>query len=77
LAARPSWRSRASPCRSRARAGPATLLEEFAGFITVHPSYLLRIPEEDAKAEAYRSFVGDLRQVRELGEATRAAATLV
>jgi len=37
----------------------------FAGFITVHPSYLLRLPDE-AKDEAYGAFVGDLRRVAEL-----------
>jgi DNA polymerase len=35
-----------------------------AGFITVHPSYLLRMPDRNAKARAYREFVGDLRRVR-------------
>ena len=30
------------------------------GFITVHPSYLLRLPEEAAKREAYTAFVTDL-----------------
>lgn len=38
----------------------------FQGFITVHPSYLLRLPDE-AKAEAYAAFVDDLRRVEELG----------
>ena len=38
----------------------------FQGFITVHPSYLLRLPDE-AKAEAYAAFVDDLRRVAELG----------
>ena len=33
------------------------------GFITVHPSYLLRIPDRDAKEQAYRDFVRDLRSV--------------
>ncbi len=31
---------------------------------TVHPSYLLRIPDEDARARAYRHFVADLKLVR-------------
>ena len=31
-------------------------------FITVHPSYLLRIPDEELKAREYRQFVEDLRQ---------------
>lgn len=55
---------------TRAR-GPAKLLEDFSGFITVHPSYLLRLPDEDAKAAAYDLFVRDLIQVRELGAVER------
>jgi DNA polymerase len=35
-------------------------------FVTVHPSYLLRVPDEDAKAREYRAFVEDLRKVREI-----------
>jgi uracil-DNA glycosylase family protein len=50
---------------TRAR-GPAELLEHFRGFITVHPSYLLRIPDREAKEMAYHQFVGDLTAVREL-----------
>ena len=50
--------------------------EEFAledgavAHITVHPSYLLRLPDQEAKAEAYARFVVDLR------EAARRAETL-
>ena len=40
--------------------------DRFQGFITVHPSYLLRLPDE-AKAEAYAAFVDDLRRVADLG----------
>jgi DNA polymerase len=36
------------------------------GFITVHPSYLLRMPDRNAKERAYREFVGDLRRVRKI-----------
>ncbi|MDB5510897.1 MAG: uracil-DNA glycosylase [Enterovirga sp.] len=54
---------------TRAR-GPTELLEHFAGYITVHPSYLLRLPDEDAKRSAYAAFVGDLQRVRALGEAS-------
>ena len=36
------------------------------GFITVHPSYLLRIPGRDAKEQGYREFVRDLRSIRKL-----------
>jgi DNA polymerase len=39
------------------------------GYITVHPSYLLRLPDEAEKRRAYAAFVADLRQVREMIEA--------
>jgi uracil-DNA glycosylase len=29
--------------------------------VTVHPSYLLRLPDADAKAQEYRRFVQDLK----------------
>lgn len=32
--------------------------------VTVHPSYLLRIPEEDARQAEYARFVADLRQAK-------------
>jgi uracil-DNA glycosylase len=31
------------------------------GLVTVHPSYLLRLPDADAKALEYKRFVDDLR----------------
>ena len=34
-------------------------------FLTVHPSYLLRLPDPEAKALEYRRFVGDLVAIRE------------
>jgi uracil-DNA glycosylase len=34
--------------------------------VTIHPSYLLRIPDPDAKAREYRNFVADLRTCAEL-----------
>jgi DNA polymerase len=50
----------------RERGRPFKLAEGQMGFITVHPSFLLRVPDADAKARAYRAFVDDLRAVREL-----------
>ncbi|HEV2650002.1 MAG TPA: UdgX family uracil-DNA binding protein, partial [Rhizomicrobium sp.] len=47
--------------------GPAQF-GEWPGFITVHPSYLLRIPDEASKEQAYKDFVADLRRVRKLSE---------
>jgi uracil-DNA glycosylase len=43
--------------------GPA-LFGAQAGFITVHPSFLLRLPDERTKATEYAKFVADLRMVR-------------
>jgi len=34
-----------------------------AGFVTVHPSFLLRVPDED-RDEAYERFVADLKLIR-------------
>jgi DNA polymerase len=42
------------------------MLEKRPGFVTVHPSYLLRLPDEAARARAYAAFVDDLRQAREI-----------
>jgi DNA polymerase len=38
------------------------------GFLTVHPSYLLRIPDAEAKRAAFGAFVEDLRQARALAQ---------
>lgn len=48
--------------------GPIEWRGGHRGFLTVHPSYLLRIPEEHAKATAYGEFVADLRRVKSLVE---------
>jgi uracil-DNA glycosylase family protein len=47
--------------------GPAEF-EGYAGFVTVHPSYLLRLPDADAKRDAYRAFVADLAKARALSQ---------
>lgn len=46
--------------------GPTTFRNR-RGFLTVHPSYLLRIPDSDAKRIAFAAFVNDLRQVHKIG----------
>ena len=43
---------------TRGRALPLSDLTQ--GVVTYHPSYLLRLPDEVAKATAYRRFVEDL-----------------
>jgi DNA polymerase len=52
--------------------GPAEF-DGHAGFITVHPSYLLRIPEADQKRQAYDAFVADMNKARSLAASLRAA----
>jgi DNA polymerase len=44
--------------------GPINL-DGRAGYITIHPSFLLRMPAED-KAAAYKTFVADLKHIRQL-----------
>lgn len=51
---------------TRERGQTTALPDGGLGFVTVHPSYLLRQPDEDAKAREYAAFVRDLRAVRAL-----------
>ncbi len=50
----------------RERGRPFALSPTETGFITVHPSFLLRLPDEDARAREYRAFVDDLRTAARL-----------
>jgi DNA polymerase len=48
--------------------------EATKALVTVHPSYLLRLPDEDAKAREYERFVEDLKIVSQhLKKSVRAA----
>ncbi|HZF42474.1 MAG TPA: UdgX family uracil-DNA binding protein [Sphingomonadaceae bacterium] len=49
----------------KSRGAPMTLADGGEAWITVHPSFLLRIPEPDRKAEEYARFVADLRRIAE------------
>lgn len=51
------------------RARGAAAFGERAGYITTHPSYLLRLPDASARAAAYERFVDDLRQAKQLAAA--------
>jgi probable DNA metabolism protein len=53
--------------------GPARF-NGWPGFITVHPSYLLRVPDEAAKRAAYTEFVADLAKARALAQKAIEAA---
>lgn len=52
--------------------GPLSL-DGRSGYITIHPSFLLRMPDED-KARAFRDFVSDLKRVRKLSQGEKIAA---
>ncbi|HWF65422.1 MAG TPA: UdgX family uracil-DNA binding protein [Rhizomicrobium sp.] len=45
-----------------------------AGFITVHPSSLLRIPDRVARHQAFAQFVADLKAAKELARTKKKAA---
>jgi len=59
------------PLSVSANRGPIVLNGRPA-FITIHPSFLLRIPEED-RAAAWKAFVADLKQAKKIGEHHAAA----
>ena len=52
--------------------GPAEF-DGHPGYITVHPSYLLRIPDAAAKRQAHAAFVADLKRAHKLATSLRAA----
>jgi DNA polymerase len=49
---------------SRAREAPLTLADGGECWVTVHPSFLLRIPEADRRREERARFVADLKRIR-------------
>ena len=49
----------------KSRSAPMRLADGGECWVTVHPSFLLRIPEPDRKAEEYARFVADLRIIGE------------
>ncbi|HUB13005.1 MAG TPA: UdgX family uracil-DNA binding protein [Acetobacteraceae bacterium] len=51
---------------TRERGRPIRLEGGQTAFVTVHPSFLLRVPDEEAKAREYRAFVRDLEAVRKM-----------
>ncbi len=56
------------------RGRPIDLADGIKALVTVHPSYLLRLPDADAKAREYQRFVDDLKIAAELlSKSARAA----
>jgi len=49
---------------SRAREAPLALPDGGECWVTVHPSFLLRIPEEDRRREERDLFVRDLKRIK-------------
>ena len=43
---------------------------DWPGYLTVHPSYLLRIPDAEGREAAYAAFVADLRAAGDLAAAS-------
>jgi hypothetical protein len=37
------------------------------GFLTVHPSYILRLPEDAQRDHAFQALVADLKRVAQMG----------
>ena len=48
---------------SKSRGAPLTLADGSECWVTVHPSFLLRIPEEDRRQEERAKFVADLKRI--------------
>jgi DNA polymerase len=51
---------------TRERGQPLPLSDGSSAMITVHPAYLLRLPDAEAKRREHAAFVADLKQVRGL-----------
>ena len=49
---------------SRAREAPLTLADGAECWVTVHPSFLLRIPERDRRADERAKFIADLKRIK-------------
>jgi uracil-DNA glycosylase len=56
----------------KAHRGPIELAGR-RGFLTIHPSFLLRMPQED-KPAAWKQFVSDMKEIRKLAQTQKKAA---
>jgi len=53
---------------TKLRGAPQTLADGSECWVTVHPSSLLRAPDEQARREGRRAFVADLKRIRKRAE---------
>ncbi len=58
---------------SKVRDAPLTLADGSECWVTVHPSFLLRLPDEAARRSERAKFVADLARIRDRAEALAAA----
>jgi DNA polymerase len=59
---------------NRVRGAPLSLMDGGECWVTVHPSFLLRIPEEERRREERALFVRDLKRIRARADELRAEA---
>jgi DNA polymerase len=57
---------------SRSRGAPLTLADGSECWVTVHPSFLLRLPDEEARRTERKRFVDDLKRIRKRAAALAA-----
>ena len=53
---------------SQLRGKPITMQDDVVLFPTIHPSFLLRLPDEAERSRQHALFVEDMRMIRHLGE---------
>ena len=58
---------------SKLRGAPLTLADGSQCWVTVHPSFLLRLPDEEARRTERARFVDDLKRIRDHADALAAA----
>jgi uracil-DNA glycosylase len=51
---------------TKERGMPIPMSDGSSALITVHPAYLLRLPDEAAKRREHAAFIQDLKRVRQL-----------
>jgi len=50
---------------SKVRGAPLTLGDGSVGWVTIHPSFLLRLPDEEARRTERARFIDDLKRIRD------------
>ena len=53
---------------SKVRGAPLTLADGGECWVTIHPSFLLRLPDAEARRTERERFVDDLKRIRDRAE---------